>query len=118
VDGTAQLAALLMGGPYGPSLVPKPLAGALQLGRLPRALAPHRAHRCGMEIIVEIHKGDDGRPAGTVRSVDEAEGRSFSGNLAFLALVENLYLAERSTTPPVPSDEAGLTDDNTKRREQ
>jgi hypothetical protein len=71
-----------------------------------------------MEIIVEIHIGEDGRPAGTVRSAHEAEGRSFSGNLAFLALVENLYLAESSATPSVACDEAGLTDDNTKRREQ
>ena len=71
-----------------------------------------------MEIIVEIHKGEDGRPAGTVRAANEAEGRSFSGNLQFLALVEDLYLGENNTTPSIPSDEAGLTDDNTKRREQ
>jgi hypothetical protein len=47
-----------------------------------------------MEIIVEIHRGEDGRPTGTVRSASEAEGRPFSGNLEFLALVEDLYLAE------------------------
>ena len=45
-----------------------------------------------MEIIVEIHRGEDGRPAGTVRAADAAQGRSFSGNLEFLALVEDLYL--------------------------
>jgi len=75
------------------------------------------AHRWGMEIIVEIHKGEDGRPTGTVRASREMEGRSFSGNLAFLALIEDLYLAENSTTPPVSND-TGLTDDNPKRREQ
>jgi hypothetical protein len=63
----------------------------------------------GMEIIVEIHKGEDGRPAGTVRAANAAEGRSFSGNLAFLALVEDLYLSAISTSPPISSDEAGLT---------
>jgi hypothetical protein len=71
-----------------------------------------------MEIIVEIHKGEDGRPTGTVRSAHEAKGRSFSGNLAFLALVESLYLAESSTTPSVVRDETGLTEEDTKRREQ
>ncbi len=70
-----------------------------------------------MEIIVEIHKGEDGRPAGTVRSPDERQGRSFSGNLEFLAVVEDLYLAE-STSPSVADDETGLTDDNTGRRPQ
>jgi len=71
-----------------------------------------------MEIIVEIHNGEDGRPAGTVRAANAAEGRSFSGNLQFLALVEDLYLGDNSTTPSIPSDEAGFTDDKTKRREQ
>jgi hypothetical protein len=71
-----------------------------------------------MEIIVEIHKGKDGRPTGTVRSANETQGRSFSGNLAFLALVEDLYLAESSTTPSVPRDDARVDQDNTKRREQ
>ncbi len=71
-----------------------------------------------MEIIVEIHIGEDGRSAGTVRAANAAKGRAFSGNLEFLALVEDLYRVENSTTPSIPSDEAGLTDDNTKRREQ
>ena len=74
------------------------------------------AHRWGMEIIVEIHKGEDGRPTGTVRASGEVEGRWFSGNLAFLALIEDLYLAENSTIPSVATD-AGLTDNN-KRRKQ
>jgi hypothetical protein len=70
-----------------------------------------------MEIIVEIHIGEDGRSAGTVRAASAAKGRAFSGNLEFLALVEDLYRGEISTTPSIPNDEAGLTD-NTKRREQ
>ena len=47
-----------------------------------------------MEIIVEIQKGNDGRPVGTVRSAGQVDGRPFSGNLEFLAVVEALYLAE------------------------
>jgi hypothetical protein len=70
-----------------------------------------------MEIIVEIHKGEDGRPTGTVRSATQADGRPFSGNLEFLALVENLYLAERPPAPSAPDDPAGLSD-NTERRAQ
>jgi hypothetical protein len=65
-----------------------------------------------MEIIVEIHKGQDGRPIGTVRSATEAEGRSFSGNLDFLALVENLYLAETEPARSYPDSKAGQRDDN------
>jgi len=76
-----------------------------------------------MEIIVEIHKGEDGRPTGTVRTATEPEGRPFSGNLEFLARVENLYLAETPPAPSVPDDQAGLSDktepsDNTDRRAQ
>jgi hypothetical protein len=54
-----------------------------------------------MEIIIHIHRGEDGRPVGTVRAVGTSETRSFSGNLEFLALVESLYRpADRSTTHP------------------
>jgi hypothetical protein len=70
-----------------------------------------------MEIIVEIHKGEDGRPTGTVRSAAAAEGRPFSGNLEFLALVENLYLAEPTPAPSSPGHEAAPRD-NTDRRAQ
>jgi hypothetical protein len=70
-----------------------------------------------MEIIVEIHKGEDGRPTGTVRSATEADGRPFSGNLEFLARVENLYLAEPKPAPSSPDNQAGARD-NTDRREQ
>jgi hypothetical protein len=70
-----------------------------------------------MEIIVEIHVGKDGRPTGTVRAANTAQGHSFSGNLQLLALVENLYLGQDDTAP-LPSDEAGDADDNIKGREQ
>jgi hypothetical protein len=72
----------------------------------------------GMEIIIEIQKGEDGRPAGTIRSANAAERRSFSGNLQFLALVEDLYLGENSTTPSGLYDDAGVSDHNPRRREQ
>jgi hypothetical protein len=71
-----------------------------------------------MEIIVEIHQGEDGRPAGTVRTSDQAEGRPFSGNLEFLALVENLYLAEHSTTASDLYDGAATNETKSERREQ
>jgi hypothetical protein len=71
-----------------------------------------------MEIIVEIHKGEDGRPAGTVRGADEARGRSFSGNLEFLGLVEELYLAEPSGALHVSCDDAVPRDDKPERTEQ
>jgi hypothetical protein len=70
-----------------------------------------------MEIIVEIHKGEDGRPTGSVRSATEAEGRPFSGNLEFLALVERLYLAETTPAPSSPDNQA-VPRDNTDRRAQ
>ena len=43
-----------------------------------------------MQIIVEIHEGEDGRPVGTVRSGDSMIAIPFSGNLEFLALIERL----------------------------
>jgi hypothetical protein len=71
-----------------------------------------------MEIIVEVHAGKDGRPEGTVRSTRETEGRSFSGNLEFLALVEDLYLGESGTAPSQAHQSAEFTDDNPERTEQ
>jgi hypothetical protein len=62
-----------------------------------------------MEIIVEIYKAEDGRPAGFVRSADMAQARPFSGNLEFLALVEDLYLAEHRTTPSDSDDGTAIT---------
>ena len=55
------------------------------------------AHAGGMEIIVDIHPGEDGRPEGTVRAAGSSEARSFSGNLEFLALVESLYRSDEHT---------------------
>jgi hypothetical protein len=56
-----------------------------------------------MEIIVEIHQGEDGRPAGTVRAPGRSEAQSFSGNLEFLALIEGLYQAEDASSS-LPTD--------------
>jgi hypothetical protein len=53
-----------------------------------------------MEIIVDIHQGDDGRSAGTVRAAGQPDARPFSGNLEFLALVESLYRPDDQ--PPAP----------------
>lgn len=53
-----------------------------------------------MRIIVDIYQDEDGRPAGTVRAEDEPQGRSFSGNLEFLALVERLYQADEHLQRP------------------
>jgi hypothetical protein len=70
-----------------------------------------------MEIIVEFHKGEDGRAAGTVRPVGEAKGRSFSGNLEFLALVEDLCQAESDLTPSFTDYEATCLENNIERKE-
>jgi hypothetical protein len=63
----------------------------------------------GMEIIVDIYEGDDGRPAGTVRAANRTDARSFSGNLEFLALVESLYRADDRASNPTEV----ATDDRT-----
>jgi hypothetical protein len=44
-----------------------------------------------MQIIVDIAEGEDGRPVGTIRAAGQPGVRSFSGNLEFLAVVENFY---------------------------
>lgn len=61
------------------------------LGSCPRAGGEVVPHACGMEIIVEIHQGEDGRPTGTVRAPGGSDARSFSGNLEVIALAETLY---------------------------
>ncbi len=54
----------------------------------------------GMEIIVDIHLAEDGRPSGTAQAAGSSDARSFSGNLEFIAVMESLNRAEdRSTTP-------------------
>lgn len=53
-----------------------------------------------MRIIVDIYQDEDGRPAGTVRAEGQRDGRSFSGNLEFLALVERLYQADEHLQGP------------------
>jgi hypothetical protein len=74
---------------------------ARALGRLPRAPPVRKGDAEDVQIIVDIRLGADGRPTGTVRAVDRPDGRSFSGNLEFLALVENLYQVD---TDPEDSD--------------
>jgi hypothetical protein len=44
-----------------------------------------------MQIIVDIAEGEGGRPVGTIRAAGQPGVRSFSGNLEFLAMVEDLY---------------------------
>jgi hypothetical protein len=56
-----------------------------------------------MELIVDIHIGEDGRAAGTVRAVEQLEARTFSGNLEFLAVVESLYRPDDSSLIPTPN---------------
>jgi hypothetical protein len=51
-----------------------------------------------VQIIVDIYLGDDGRPTGTIRPLDGAIARPFSGNLQFLALVESLYRGQANTS--------------------
>jgi hypothetical protein len=53
-----------------------------------------------MRIVVDIYQGEDGRAAGTVRAEGQPEGRPFSGNLEFLALVEGLYRSDEHTSSP------------------
>ena len=48
-----------------------------------------------VQIIVDISSDDDGRAVGTVRAAGDTHARAFSGNLEFLALVEDLYRADR-----------------------
>jgi hypothetical protein len=59
-----------------------------------------------MELMVDIHQGDDGRAEGTVRAAGSSEARAFSGNLEFLAVIESLYRSDdRSPTPNHPCTE-------------
>jgi hypothetical protein len=44
-----------------------------------------------MQLLVDIAEGEGGRPVGTIRAAGQPGVRSFSGNLEFLALVEDLY---------------------------
>jgi hypothetical protein len=64
-----------------------------------------------MEIIVDIHQGHDGRPAGTVRAKSSSEARPFSGNLEFLALIESLYRADDQSATPQTAPMKGADND-------
>ena len=60
----------------------------------------------GVQIIVEISEGKDGRAIGTVRAAGQSHCRSFSGNLEFLALIESLYQVGTETA----GQETGTTE--------
>jgi hypothetical protein len=64
-----------------------------------------------MEIIVDIHQGEDGRPAGTVRAAGQPDARRFSGNLEFLALVESLYRADDQSSTDQTAPMKGTDND-------
>jgi hypothetical protein len=64
-----------------------------------------------MEIIVDIHQGEDGRAEGTVRAAGHPGGRPFSGNLEFLALVESLYRADDHLFDPPNTPMEGTDND-------
>ena len=80
------------------------------LGTCPRAAEQEVAQAQGMEIIVNIEEGEDGRLTGTVRAAGRPDARPFSGNLEFLALVESLYRADDRPS----SQQEGLTDERTR----
>jgi hypothetical protein len=80
------------------------------LGTCPRAAEQEVAQAQGMEIIVNIEEGEDGRLTGTVRAAGRPDARPFSGNLEFLALVESLYRADDRPS----SQREGLTDERTR----
>jgi hypothetical protein len=61
----------------------------------------------GMEIIVDIHLAEDGRPSGKARAANSSDARSFSGNLEFIAVMESLYQAEDRSTTPAQSPKKG-----------
>ena len=50
-----------------------------------------------VQIIVNISQDEDGRAVGTVRAAGHPLSRPFSGNLEFLALIEDLYRASTET---------------------
>jgi hypothetical protein len=64
-----------------------------------------------MEIIVDIHQGEDGRSEGTVQAAGHPEARPFSGNLEFLALVESLYRADDHSSNPQNTATEGTDND-------
>jgi hypothetical protein len=59
-----------------------------------------------MQIIVDICEGEDGRPEGTVQVAGQPGIRTFSGNLEFLARIEDLYRVDAGTA----AGDTGLDD--------
>jgi hypothetical protein len=101
-----------VGPKLGSSKVQRLLVGAhaQELGSCPRAPENRGVQAGGVEIIVEIHQGEDGRPTGTVRAAGSADARRFSGNLEFIALVESLYGVDDCPTTPVQPTTKGQDD--------
>jgi hypothetical protein len=50
-----------------------------------------------VQIIVNISQDEGGRAVGTVRAAGRTLSRAFSGNLEFLALIEDLYQVSTET---------------------
>ena len=61
-----------------------------EFGSCPRAAVEGVVQAGGMEIIVDIHLAEDGRPSGTAQAAGSSDARSFSGNLEFMAVMESL----------------------------
>jgi len=51
-----------------------------------------------VQIIVDISLDENGRTVGTVRGAGDKHSRAFSGNLEFLALIEDLYRTDRDAS--------------------
>ncbi len=59
-----------------------------------------------VKIIVDVTLDENGRAVGSVRRAGHtARARAFSGNLEFLALIENLYRTERDDPDDAGSNE-------------
>jgi hypothetical protein len=58
-----------------------------------------------VQIIVDISQDENGRAVGTVRAAGHAHSTVFSGNLEFLALIEDLYRHPRDAAGGDGSDE-------------
>jgi hypothetical protein len=62
-----------------------------------------------VQIIVDISLDENGRAVGTVRGAGDTHARAFSGNLEFLALIENLYRTDRDGPDGDGSNEKELS---------
>ncbi len=62
-----------------------------------------------VQIIVDISLDGNGRAVGTVRAAGDTRSRAFSGNLEFLAVIENLYRTDRGAAGDDVSNEEELS---------